>query len=632
MGTVPSTSARALPVLLWVLVLAVGCSSEPSTPESEAADGSGASQDANAGSDAAPDDSEPAEDTALPPLAERVALEVPAEVTACESVALSVSGEVEGMAVTWSFDGIAVPTILASTPTEQTLRAPAWAHARTVTVRALVRDVAGEEATLSAELRVLSSAAADTALGFAEDCAPFAQGVTSGDPTEGAVLLWTRYSGDDPAEASIRWEVSTDPAFSVLVASGDAPVAVDRDATVLVDATGLAPDTSYWYRFVDGDGRPSSTGHTRTAGDTDGVVRLAAASCSSVFSGYFNAYGRLAETELDLVVHLGDYVYDTIDPDERHRVPDPEPGVPSSPAEWEARYRLYLLDPDFRDARAAHPWFVIWDNHEADESPDEAATGGVAVFQSYVPMRVLDPASPREAWRALRYGDLVDLFMLDVTVPREADPAGAQAMLGAAQWAWIQEEIRDSTAQWRVVGQQKLVAELAVPSTDLVGSASAWNTYTDARTALLDLLRTRGDNVMLSGDFHTTVLADLVDRPTEAPVYDPATDAARSAGVEVLAASVTRGNFDETICSGPCTSAFQENFVAQLGVELAGLNPHFAHLQITEHGYGVLEIRPESVSTTMFYTPILEPSLERFEGATLRVEAGANQWTRPSAE
>ena len=622
---------RALGLVLAPFAVAslVACDngSDPASSENDAPEVSDAMpHDATADS-AVADDVAPAT-----PLAERVTLDAPSNAVACDAIALEVRSEVEGLTVEWELSGIAVPTILGADARSRTVRAPAVANERTLSVVARVEDATGAQATLNADVTLTPGPDADSVLGFAQDCAPFAQGVTSGDPTETSVLLWTRYSGDAPAAATLRWEVASDPAFASVVTSGEASPAVDRDATVIVDASGLEPDTSYWYRFLDAEGNVSSTGHARTAGDVDGVVRLGAVSCSSIFSGFFNAYGRLAEAELDLVVHLGDYVYDTIDPDERVRVPEPEPGVPASPSDWQARYRLYLLDPDFRDARAAHAWLVIWDNHEADESPSESEEGSVAVFQSYVPMRLLDAAAPREAWRVLRYGAIADVFMLDVTVPREADPEGEQAMFGAAQWAWLQREIGASTAQWRVLGQQKLVAELAVPSTDLVGSASAWNTYTDARTALFNLLRPVGDNVILSGDFHTTVLAELVDRPTEEPAYNPATDAARSAGIEVLAASVTRGNFDETICGGPCETAFQQNFVEALGVELAGLNPHFGHLQITDHGYGVVEIRPESVSTTMFYTPILEPSLEFWQGPTLSALAGANQWTRPASE
>lgn len=516
--------------------------------------------------------------------------------------------------------------------------APATFVAPTVAMPTVVEVVADVQASvvpaggeLRAELTILPPER--DGLGFSLDCGPFPWGVTSGDPAADAVLIWTRATPpEDGADVDVRWEVAASPTFASLIASGTVSATADTDHTVLVDVTGLTPRTTYYYRFLDAEGASSVIGRTKTAGAGEGPVRLAAASCSSIFSGYFNAYGRLAEeTDLDLVVHLGDYVYDTIDGEERVRVPEPEPPVPSSPAEWRERYQLYLQDPDFRAARAMHPWIAIWDNHEADESPGEEAEESVRVFQEYVPMRLGDPEQPRQAWRHIQYGELVDLFMLDITVPRVDQPEQPGALFGEAQWAWLGDRLEASTARWRVLGQQKLVAELSTGGTSFVGDASPWNAYAATRAAFFERLRPLGDNVVLSGDFHTTVGADLVLDPGD-PVYDPETDGARSVGVEVLGASITRGNFDETICGGPCDTPFQGNLVTELGNTLRGVNPHFAELELRSHGYAIVTLDDDVVTTTWRYTPILEVSEEVTDGVTLTAPHGLNRWSRPNEE
>lgn len=605
--------------LLAASVCLSGCSSDKARGAPDAASGSGSSS----GTDASPG------------LQSRLALLVPEDaVAACSPFEVAIepvagAAFAPGARVTVRLDGADHVPAQSAELDGQPVRfeAPPVALPTTVEVVATVEEGGAEIGQLRAEL-TLDTPERD-ALGFSVDCGAFPWGVASGDPGPDAVLIWTRAT--PPAEGGdveLTWQLAVDAAFSDGVFEGQVTAAEDDDYTVLVDVTGLQERARYYYRFLTADGETSVVGRTRAAGSGDEPVRLAAASCSSVFSGYFNAYARLAEEpDLDLVVHLGDYVYDTIDSEERVRVPDPEPAVPQTPEDWRARYRLYLSDADFRAARAMHPWTVIWDNHEADEKPSEAGQEGVRVFQEYVPMRLGDPARPRDAWRHLSYGSLLDIYMLDITVPRLDDEQRVGSLFGDAQWAWLEQKLQESNARWRVLGQQKLVAELSAGGTGLVGEASPWNAYSSTREAFFELLRPVGDNVVLSGDFHTTVGADLVLDPTD-PTYDPGGDAERSVGVEVLGASVTRGNFDETICGGPCETAFEENLVTELGNTLRGLNPHFATLELRSHGYAVLTISEDDVSATWRYTPILEPSRELTDGATLIVEHGANRWRR----
>ena len=201
--------------------------------------------------------------------------------------------------------------------------------------------------------------------GMAAGCVPFAHGVASGDPTSDRVLLWTRVTAD--ADLAVQWEVATDAAFDTIVAQGEVTATAASDHTVQVEASGLDPATTYYYRFV-ADGSRSEVGRTRTApGPGTDAVRLAVVSCSSIYSGFFNAYRRIAERdELDLLVHVGDYIYDFPDEDELIRIPDPFPESPNDLASWRATHAYHLTDPDLRAARAAHPWIMLWDNHDVD--------------------------------------------------------------------------------------------------------------------------------------------------------------------------------------------------------------------------------------------------------------------------
>ncbi len=323
---------------------------------------------------------------------------------------------------------------------------------------------------------------------------------------------------------------------------------------------------------------------------------------------------------LDVSLHVGDYVYDSVDAQEDLRLTDPPPIDPNDLPQWRERFQLYLTDPDLRAARAAHPWVALWDNHDSDTGSEEGQ-GTRQAFREYVPMRLPDPADPTRVHRALRWGDLVDLFVVDAYTRK-----APEHILGAEQWQWLREGIEGSTAAWRVLGTQKLVTAFGDPSGGFVGDATDWDDWPEARADLFAALAAKGDNLVLSGDLHFTIAADLATDPVDpdAP-YDPGSSS--SAGVELLAAGITRGNFDETICGGPCDdagAALIENIRARIYEE----NPHHAFVELVEHGYGRVTITPERATATMRFFPIRFPTDDELPGQSLVVERGANRWTR----
>jgi alkaline phosphatase D len=322
------------------------------------------------------------------------------------------------------------------------------------------------------------------------------------------------------------------------------------------------------------------------------------------------------------VIHLGDYIYDFVDENERVRVPpsgEVEP-LPDLPAH-RRRHALYLADPDLRAARAAHPWLMLWDNHDMDRSAP-AFGGGVQAFREWNPIQPLPDGAPVDVlYRSLRYGALADVLVVDMYLfqGRETLPgSGAPAVLGATQEAWLEERLRGSTAAWRVVGMQKVLGEF--------GRLGGWSEFPEARSRLLAFFAREGvrDNLFLSGDSHFTIFQDVVDVTPERP-YDPATGAG-SVGAEFLATSVSRGNFDEQLGPGleAVIEATRRSFLDE--------NPWQVDLELTSHGYGIVDVTAERIVAETWYSPVLEPSeTERF-GLSYALRRGDDRWSRARLE
>ena len=218
----------------------------------------------------------------------------------------------------------------------------------------------------------------------------YPEGVASGDPEPGSIILWTRRPFGDRARAKLTVEIATDSSFRHVVATARAPVLAESDWTCRVLAAGLQPHTVYWYRFIDEDGNGSRIGRTITAprANDSRTARFAFVSCQSINEGAQNAFRRMiwedqhapADRRLDFVLHLGDFIYEVVQypEDIAHRydrttrdigrIPDARKvgkfHVPTSLDGYRMVYRANLADPDIQDARAWFPFVCIGDNHE----------------------------------------------------------------------------------------------------------------------------------------------------------------------------------------------------------------------------------------------------------------------------
>jgi phosphodiesterase/alkaline phosphatase D-like protein len=198
-----------------------------------------------------------------------------------------------------------------------------------------------------------------TAVAATLDPGPFALGLASGDPTHDSVVLWTRLAPDPlvpgggmpPEPVAVRWEVARDESFRHVVGSGEVTADASAAHAVHVEVPSLSPDRWYWYRFS-ALGEESRTGRTRTlpsTGDKGDRLRLAVASCQSWAGGAYPAYRDMAEQDVDLVFHLGDYIYET---------------SPGSLDEFRRLHAQYKTSPDLREAHARFPFVLTWDDDE----------------------------------------------------------------------------------------------------------------------------------------------------------------------------------------------------------------------------------------------------------------------------
>ena len=461
--------------------------------------------------------------------------------------------------------------------------------------------------------------------------APFYHGVASGDPLSDAVVIWTRITPNEmqTEPLSLSWQVANDSLFTEIVQYGDGETDGSKDWTFKHDVTNLEAASVYFYRFADENGNFSPTGRTKTAptnGDNTAALKMAVASCSSIYSGFFNAYRRIGErNDLDLFIHLGDYIYDFVDGDEEVRVPEPYPQIPNTLETWRQRHLYHLLDPDLRFIHQKQPIFAIWDNHDMDE---DDITVSVQAFHEYLPTR--ESNIPIIRYQMLHYGDLLDILLLDILLFRNIDPIadGEFSMMGNTQYEWAKNELLNSTAKWRIVASQNMMgtwSTVGLPDLPFFGDGvfdeTSWDGFPAERERFLHFWKDNNinNNIVISGDSHVSMAMDLTISPLDSLTYNGETGEG-SLGVEILPSSISRGNLDEF---GLPIS------LAQNAVNLSmQANPHHVYEDVTQHGYGILNIAADSVTAEFWYSPILEMSDEEILGKNLVVLDGENHWKR----
>lgn len=391
---------------------------------------------------------------------------------------------------------------------------------------------------------------------------PFSLGVASGDPSADGMVLWTKLApsplepggGLPPEPVPVAWEVAADEGFARIVASGSTSALPQLAHSVHIEVTGLQPDRWYWYRFRSGDA-PSPTGRTRTLpapGSSPVQARFAFASCQNYETGHYAAYRHMADTEHDLVFHLGDYIYEMKSKGPKAVRPHGMPEIHSLD-DYRIRYALYRGDPLIQAAHAACPWMVTWDDHEVDNNYCNAASEEVDVdpvaflerrasaYQVYYEMMPLRHAClPRGAdmrlYRDAAFGDLASFFMLDTRQHRSDQPHGGNwhaitaecsepsaTMLGREQAGWLASRLIESPTRWNVLAQQVMLGMVdRTAGEDCKYAMDQWPGYLAERRRILEFMHNRRlpNPVILTGDIHSNWVNDLRadDRNPDLPV------------------------------------------------------------------------------------------------------------------
>lgn len=433
--------------------------------------------------------------------------------------------------------------------------------------------------TVGLQLGALAQSSAAASAPF-----PFTLGVASGEPDDSSVVLWTRLAptptdadgqgGMPNADVAVDWQVSADQNFTTLVSSGTFTARYDQAHAVHALAGGLAPDAEYYYRFR-AQGHISPVGRTRTAPAPTATGRdftMAFASCAHYEHGYYTAYRRMADDRPDLILHLGDYIYEggaTSGALRQHLGSETV-----SLADYRRRYALYRTDPDLQAAHAIAPWLVVPDDHEvennyagmvrADSSPVLTAAQWTArrtaAYQAYfenMPLRAAATPSGNsiQLYRRVRWGTLATFHMLDTRqfrddqacgdgtkVCADADLAG-RSITGTAQEAWLLDGLGRHLSTWDLIGQQVFFARNVNASGAM--NMDAWDGYRAGRARIQQGIIDRAvrNPVVLTGDVHASWGNDL-----KADYADPSS---ATIGSELVCTSVTSGGNGSTTTTIP---------------------------------------------------------------------------------
>ncbi|MDO7197117.1 MULTISPECIES: alkaline phosphatase [Acinetobacter] len=342
-----------------------------------------------------------------------------------------------------------------------------------------------------------------------ETQADFLHGVASGDPLQDKVILWTRLTPVDlNARLRVTWEIAIDDQFKQNLKTGTVQTNKTDDFTVKVDATGLQAGMTYYYRFRFGS-KVSPVGQTKTLPVTTNKVSFAVCSCSNYPAGYFYVYREMAKQNVDVLIHLGDYIYEygadgyaTEDAAKLGRtLPSDNNKEIIKLDDYRKRYALYRQDKDLQAVHQRHPFIVIWDDHElandtwrdgAENHQDNEGSFSdrkLAALQAYfewMPIRPVSNTDHLNIYRQFNFGSLVQLTMLDTRIIARdkqleytnyitssgldaqkfqtdlTDPK--RTLMGYTQRDWLVDKLKQSTATWNVIGQQVLMSKMWIPA------------------------------------------------------------------------------------------------------------------------------------------------------------------------
>jgi alkaline phosphatase D len=516
-----------------------------------------------------------------------------------------------------------------------------------------------------------------------QQAAIYPQSVASGDPRPNGVVLWTRVDPTQQATPSgdlVAWQISSTASFdpSSILINGVATLKQASDSTVKIPIsnTVLIPFTGYFYRFLY-NGVASKTGQFKTlpaATANLAELKLGYVVCQDYGNGYYNALYYLAQEQVDYVVHLGDYIYETIaspsfqNSPVREVPPFPSGGaIPQSVDDYRHLYQVYRSDLNQQAVHERFTYIQLWDDHEfandchQDFHPDDNTVPNTATTpqpalrqaanQAWSEYGLADtPFDPTQNWedsiqvyRNFSFGSLAELIVTDERLYRDGPPCGSneageryfslgcsamsdptRTMLGLAQRAWFLNQLTTIPATWKLWANEVMLMQLKVGP--LFIDLDQWDGYQQERNLILNAVKDGGikNVVALTGDLHTFLAGYL--KTNFSNLLE------ENIGVELMVGSITSANFAEEIESALSLSS-RPVPAKQMGVPpnlldpvIRATNPWIQYWDSSTHGYGILTITPqELVCQFKAVTTITQPTAELVPLKTFTIPAGKVQ-------
>jgi alkaline phosphatase D len=475
----------------------------------------------------------------------------------------------------------------------------------------------------------------------------FAHGVAAGFPSPKGVTLWTRVS-ELSRSSKLTLEVAKDKNFRNVVKSKEVVAEGNRDFTVHQHVGGLNPGHEYFYRFATKH-KNSRVGRFRTLPPPDSKekIRLGFYSCQDYEAGYFNTQAALAKADVDLVLCLGDYIYEHRyypGPSDRLDTLGPNAdGDVQTLDEYRSKYRMYQADKDLQAMHASHAFISVWDDHEVEDNyagdqPDSAAQdpnlennneyprrvpfgqrrkAGYKAFFEAMP-RIQMKGAKNQIYGSMRLGGLVELFLTDQRQYRDPQPCDdvllepcgtsedpGRTFLGAEQKAWFKRAVVKSDAKWKLWGSETMVMSLDLPKYQHV-SQDQWDGYSAERREILEHFLAKGvtNLTAITGDIHTFLAGDMTTTGNVdgTPV-----------GVELVGGSATSLGFPEYL--GVPSSTLEDLRIAN--------DPHVKFADFDRRGFGVVTITKSNLGCEFFAVDALTRGAAATPLASFNVPSGA---------
>ncbi len=470
----------------------------------------------------------------------------------------------------------------------------------------------------------------------------FTLGIASGDPNADGFVIWTRLAPDPLAEnggmiepVNVSWQVAEDEHFARVIKAGQTVATSDWAHSVHVEVTGLRPLRQYYYRFI-AKGQNSPIGRAKTTpiyGAPVDKLRIGIASCQHYEQGFFNAYNDMVAQDPDLIIHLGDYIYESSwGPQVRRQATADALTL----TDYRRLHAQYKTDPALQAAHAHAAWLFIWDDHEVandyaglnDENympVEQFRKRRAAAYKAYyehmpVRLRSKPEGANMRLYDYFYYGDLMTLALTDGRQYRDdqacqtPDDGGAQmarcpeltdpkrSMLGKEQERWLMPSFARSRATWEVLAQPTLFSRLF--QKDRKGRAASWSDGWDGYPATRDMLlkaveqRRPKNFISIGGDMHSWWQADL-----KTDYNDPKS---KTVGVEFVTTSITSHSYSYGRFS-----------------RMLPDNPHIHFFDDRKRGYSLVDVTPQSWTFQMKETTsVYDPNAGAVTRKTFTVESG----------